>query len=68
MDKFNASRHLALAYAAAALAVVIGIFWLVGAKKPSPAQVDPRTTTGSAAEAAGAHITPTEPKLRVEPK
>lgn len=68
MDKFSASIYLTLACAAGALVVAIGIFWLAGVNKPSQAQVDSMTTTESAAAAAGAHITPTMPKLRVEPK
>jgi hypothetical protein len=35
MDTMNAFKHLVLASAAVVLAVAIGVFWLVGGKKPS---------------------------------
>ena len=63
MGNMNASKHLVLAVAAA-----IGVFWLVGGKKPSQARGDRDATTETAAVSAGAQVTPTEPELRVEPK
>jgi hypothetical protein len=67
MDTMNASKHLVLASAAVVLAVEIGIFWLVGGKKPSQGRAT-GATTETAAVSAGAKVTPTEPKLRIEPK
>jgi hypothetical protein len=68
MDNMNASKHLVLAMAAVVLAAAIGLFWLVGGKKPSQARADTAATTETAAASAGAKVTPTEPKLRIEPK
>jgi hypothetical protein len=44
------------------------VFWLVSGKKPGQAQADTSATTEAAAASAGAKVTPTEPKLRGEPK
>jgi hypothetical protein len=41
MDNMNASKHLVLASAAVVLGAAIGVFWLVGGKKPSQAPVTP---------------------------
>jgi hypothetical protein len=68
MDKINASEHLGLACAAVVVAAAVGVFWLLGGKKPVHAQSDTSVTTESAVAATGAQVTPTEPKLRVEPK
>jgi hypothetical protein len=68
MDKINASKHLVLATAAVVLAAAIGVFWLVGAKKPDQGRAGASATTETAAASAGAQVTPTEPKLQVEPK
>lgn len=65
--EMNASKHLVLAIAAVVLAAAIGLFWLVGGKKPGQRQ-GAGATTETAAESAGAKVRPTEPKLRVEPK
>jgi hypothetical protein len=66
MNNVNASKHLVLASAAVVLAAAIGAVWLVDGKKASP--TGGGATTESAAVSAGAKVTPTEPKLRVEPK
>jgi hypothetical protein len=50
------------------LTAAIGVFWLIGEKKPGQARADTSTTTETAAASAGARLTPTEPKLQVEPK
>jgi len=68
MDNMNASKHLVLTSAAIVLAAAIGIFWVVGGKKPSQARAGKGVTTETAATDAGAQVTPREPKLRVEPK
>jgi hypothetical protein len=68
MNNMNASKHLMLASAAIVLAAAIGHFWLIGGKKPGPARADMGTTTETAVVSAGAKVTPTEPKLRIEPK
>lgn len=65
MDNVNASKHLVLASAAVVLAAAIGVFWLIGGKKPDQGRADANATT---AASAGAQVTPTEPKLRLEPK
>jgi hypothetical protein len=64
----NASKHLVLASAAMVLAAAIGVFWLVGGKKPSQTRGDGDARTESVTVSAGAKVTPTEPKLRIEPK
>ena len=68
MDKINASKHLVLASVAVVLAAAIGVFWLVGAKKPDQGRAGARATNETTAASAGAQVTPTEPKLQVEPK
>jgi hypothetical protein len=68
MDKISASKHLVVASAAVVLAAAIGVFWLVGGKKPGHYQVDTGATTERAAASAGAKVTPTAPRLRIEPK
>jgi hypothetical protein len=66
MDNMNASKHLVLASAAVVFVAAIGVFWLVSGKKPS--QADTGATTETTAVSAGAKVTPTEPKPRIEPK
>ena len=61
MDNINTSKHLVLASTAVLLAAAIG-------SKPNPPRADAGATSEKAAAAAGAQLTPTEPKLRVEPK
>jgi hypothetical protein len=68
MDNVNTSKHLAFASAAVLLAAAIGVFWLISGSKPGQPQADTSATSEKAATAAGARVTPTEPKLRVEPK
>jgi hypothetical protein len=68
MDSMNASKHLVLASVAMVPAAAMGVFWLVGGKKPSQARGDRDATTETAAVSAGAKVTPTGPKLRIEPK
>ena len=68
MDNMNASKHLVLASATTVPAAAIGVFWLVGGKKPSQARGDRDATTETAAVSAGAKVTPTGPKLRIDPK
>lgn len=67
MDNVNASKHLVFASAAVVLAVTIGLFWLVGGKKPDQDRAGTNATTETTA-ASAAQVTPTAPKLRVEPK
>jgi hypothetical protein len=67
MDNMNASKHLGLASTAVVLVAAIGVFWLVGGKKVSQGQAT-GATTETAAASAGAQVTPTAPKLRIEPK
>ena len=64
----NTSKHLVLAGTAVLVAAAIGVFWLIGGSKPSPPRTDAGATSEKAAAAAGAQVTPTEPKLRIEPK
>ncbi len=68
MNNVNASKHLVVASAAVVLAAAIGVFWLVDGKKPDQGRAGTSATTETAAASAGARVTPTEPKLRVEPK
>jgi hypothetical protein len=68
MDNVNASKHLVFASAAVVLAAAIGLFWLVGGKKPDQGRAGANATTETAAASAGAQVTPTAPKLRIEPK
>jgi hypothetical protein len=69
MNNVNASKHLVVASAAVILAAAIGIFWLVGGKKPGQPRADTGATTETAAASTGMQVRPTsEPKLRVEPK
>ena len=58
---------LAIAIAMALLAGATG-FFLIGGKESDQARADKGVTTETAATAAGAQVTPREPKLRVEPK
>ena len=51
----------------ALLVGTIGVF-MVGGKRSSEAQADKIRTTETTAAVTGAQVTPTEPKLRVEPK
>jgi hypothetical protein len=70
VQKTNASKSLAIAIAMAVLAGATG-FFLIGGKEPDQARADKGAmteTTETAVTAAGAQLTPTEPKLRVEPK
>ena len=65
----NGSKHLALALAGVVLAIAIGVFWLVGGKKSGQSQgVGATTETAAETAGAGARVTPTEPKRRIEPK
>jgi low affinity Fe/Cu permease len=57
---------IAIAIAMALLAGAIG-FFLVGEKESGEARADKDATTETAATAASAQVTPTEPKLRIEP-
>ena len=67
MRETNASKSLLVA--GITTLVVAGLcFFLVGGREANQAKADKGTTTERAAEAAGAEVTPTEPKLRVEPK
>jgi hypothetical protein len=52
------------------LALMAGVagYILIGGRHADAAKAESRTTTESAAEAAGARITTTPPKLSVEPK
>ena len=68
MDNINTSKHLVLASTAVLLAAAIGLVWLIGGSKSNPPRADAGATSEKAAAAAGAQLTPTEPKLRVEPK
>ena len=68
MDNINTSKHLVLASTAVLLAAAIGLVWLIGGSKPNSPRADAGATSENAAAAAGAQLTPTEPKLRVEPK
>jgi hypothetical protein len=68
MNNINASKHLVLAITALVVAAAIGVFWLAGPKKPDLARPGANAATETAASSAGAQVTPTEPKLRVEPK
>ena len=65
VQKTNASKSLAIAMAV--LAGATG-FFLIGGKEPDQARADKGAMTETTATAAGAQLTPTEPKLRVEPK
>ena len=56
-----------LVVAMALLGCVLG-FFLIGRKEQTVVRADPGVTTETAAVAAGARVTPTEPKLRIEPK
>jgi len=58
------------AVVAVALLVLAGVagYIFVGGQHTDVAKAESRTTTEAAAEAAGAKITPTQPKLSVEPK
>lgn len=68
MDNINPSKHLVLASTAILLTAAICVFWLIGRGKPNPPRADAGATSEKAAAAAGAQLTPTEPKLRIEPK
>ena len=68
MDYINTYKHLLLASTAALLAAAIGLVWLIGGSKSNPPRADAGATSEKAAAAAGAQLTPTQPKLRVEPK
>lgn len=68
MDNINTSKHLVLACTAVLLIAAIELLWLIGGSKPNPPRADTGATSEKAAAAAGAQLTPTEPKLRVEPK
>jgi hypothetical protein len=62
MQKTNASKSLLVA---SAMALLVGaVDFLIGVKESSQVQPDKRVTTETAAAAAGAQVTPTEPKLR----
>jgi hypothetical protein len=67
MQKLNALKSLVVATTLAPLAGAVGTF-LFGGKAPSGARADQGAATEMTAAAAGARITPTEPKLRIEPK
>jgi len=56
-----------LVIAMALLAGATG-FFLIGGKESDQARADKGVTSETAATAAGAQVTPREPKLRVEPK
>jgi hypothetical protein len=66
MQKASIRRFLLMA-GGAITAAAVG-FSLIGAKDSQQAHADRSVTTESAAAAAGAQVTPTKPKLRVEPK
>lgn len=67
MEKTNLSKSLMFAIGAALLIGTIG-FFMVGGKESGRAQAGKDRTTETTAAGAGAQVTPTEPKLRVEPK
>ena len=67
VKKINAFKSLVIAIALALLVGVIGSL-LFGGKESDEAGVDKGRTTEATAGAAGAQVTPTEPKLRIEPK
>ena len=66
MEKTDASKSLVIAITMALLAGEVG-FFLVGGKESGQARADEGVTTETTAAAVGAQLTPTEPKLRVEP-
>lgn len=66
MQKASIRRFLLMAGGAVTAAAVC--FFLVGARDFQQAHADRSVTTEAAAAAAGARVTPTEEKLRVEPK
>ena len=57
---------------ATTVAIVVALmsvaYFFVGAPNQNAAQARNGTTTEAAAAAAGAHVSPTEPTLKVEPK
>jgi hypothetical protein len=67
MEKTIASKSLAIAITMALLAGAIG-FFLIAGQESGRARADKGVTTETTAAAARAQVTPTEPKLRVEPK
>jgi hypothetical protein len=67
MKKTNTSKSLMFVIGVALLVGTIGVF-MVGGKRSSEAQADKIRTTETTAAVTGAQVTPTEPKLRVEPK
>lgn len=67
MEKTNTSKSLMLASGIALLVGALG-FFMVGGKESGQARPDKDRTTETTAAVAGAQVTPTEPKLRVEPK
>jgi hypothetical protein len=67
MEKTNTSKSLIFAMGIALLVGTIG-FFRVGGKESGRAQAGKGRTTETTAAVTGAQVTPTEPKLRVEPK
>ena len=57
-----------VAFAVLVLMAGVAGYILVGGQHTDVAKAESRTTTEGAAEAAGAKITPTQPRLSVEPK
>jgi hypothetical protein len=57
-----------LSFVLRALMAGVAGYILIGGRHADAAKAESRTTTESAAEAAGARTTPTQPKLSVEPK
>lgn len=67
MEKTNISKSLMFAIGIVLLVGAIG-FFTVGGKQSGQARDGKDRTTETTAAVAGAQVTPTEPKLRVEPK
>jgi hypothetical protein len=66
VGKINASKFLLVACATALMVEATG-FFLIGGKDSNQTRAGNGVTTETAADA-GAQVTPTEPKLRIEPK
>ena len=58
----------AVAFGLLALMAGLAGYLLIGGRHADVAKADSKATTEMAAEAAGAKVVPTEPKLSVEPK
>jgi hypothetical protein len=50
------------------LTAALAGYLLIGGKHADVGQADSKLTTETAAQAAGANVTPTQPRLSVEPK